>query len=101
MDLEGIFSWINNELGWGDYVPPLAMREQRSLKSLWDELVDLIPYSNFLAWFLEMWTINTDMQLLVERLMMEETEHIRDHLHTCTAYLNFRSELPPSSLCLA
>ena len=90
MDLQGIFSWINNELGWGEYVPPLTVRHQRSLKTLWDELIGLIDYTKFLAWFLEMWTLNTDMQLLVERLMAAETEHIRDHLHTCPAYINYR-----------
>ena len=92
MDLAGIFTWINSELGWGDYVPPGTgtFSPHRSLKSLWDELIGLIPYNQFLAWFLEMWTINTDMQLLVERLMALETEHIRDALHSCPAYLNYR-----------
>ena len=93
MDLQAIFSWINTELGWGEYSPPLSKthRDPRSLKTLWDELVDQIPYSTVLAWFLEMWTINTDMQLLVERMMSPATERIRDHLHTCPAYLNYRS----------
>ena len=52
----------------------------------------MIPYSTVLAWFLEMWTINTDMQLVVERMMSPATERIRDHLHTCPAYLNYRLE---------
>ena len=60
------------------------------MKSLWDELVGLIPYSTVLAWFLEMWTINADMQMVVERMMSPATERIRDHLHTCPAYLNYR-----------
>ena len=92
MDLQAIFSWINTELGWGDYSPPVARTEgaPRSLKTLWDELVDQIPYSSVLAWFLEMWTINVDMQLVVERMMSPATERIRDHLHTCPAYLNYR-----------
>ena len=90
MDLEGIFTWINSELGWGEYVPPGTVSPHRSLKSLWDELIGLFPYNQFLVWFLEMWTINTDMQLLVERLMAPETEHIRDALHSCPAYLNYR-----------
>ena len=92
MDLQAIFSWINTELGWGDYSPPVARTrgDPRSLKTLWDELVDQIPYSSVLAWFLEMWTINVDMQLVVERMMSPATERIRDHLHTCPAYLNYR-----------
>ena len=60
------------------------------MKTLWDELVDLIPYSTVLAWFLELWTINEDMQLVVERMMSPATERIRDHLHSCPAYLNYR-----------
>ena len=92
MDLQGIFSWINAELGWGEYSPPLlrTYRDPRSLKTLWDELVGLIPYSTVLAWFLEMWTINIDMQLVVERMMSPATERIRDQLHNCSAYLNYR-----------
>ena len=92
LDLQGIFSWINAELGWGEYSPPLSRthRDPRSLKTLWDELVGLIPYSKVLAWFLEMWTINADMQMVVERMMSPATERIRDHLHTCPAYLNYR-----------
>merc|ERR1712241_1488199 len=92
LDLQGIFSWINAELGWGEYSPPLHQthKHPRSLKTLWDELVGLIPYSTVLAWFLEMWTINTDMQLVVERMMSPATERIRDHLHTCPAYLSYR-----------
>ena len=97
LDLQGIFSWINAELGWGEYSPPLSktQRDPRSLKTLWDELVGLIPYSKVLAWFLEMWTINADMQMVVERMMSPATERIRDHLHTCPAYLNYRLAVSP------
>ena len=74
LDLQGIFQWVNNELEWGEYhppTPPPAMRisdkNPRSMKTLWDDLVSIIPYSDYLFWFLEQLAINPDMQLFVTR----------------------------------
>jgi len=43
-----------------------------------------------LAWYLEMMAVNLDMQILMERVKMPETEMIRNILHMCEAYLNYR-----------
>ena len=56
LDLQSIFQWLNTELGWGEYSPPgpaAPHRAARSMKSLWDQLVAIIPYSDYLAWFLQ------------------------------------------------
>jgi hypothetical protein len=113
LDLQKLFQWVNNELEWGEYHPPThspAMRNNvnnpRSMKSLWDDLVSIIPYSDYLFWFLEQYAINPDMQLLIGRqgekysycfiivtmlrLQAKSTENIRDHLHTCEEYMNYR-----------
>ena len=74
LDLQGIFQWVNNELEWGEYHPPThppGMRSTdnnpKSMKTLWDDLVSIIPYSDYLFWFLEQLAINPDMQLFVTR----------------------------------
>ena len=69
MDLYGLFSWVNGELGWGEYTRPRStqVRSERTLLELWNELVGIIPYSDYLFWFLEQYAINPDMQLLIKR----------------------------------
>ena len=66
MPLEDIFQWINNQFGWGTYIPPTLPQNKNSaiidkvhfnndyqpvrsvgklkdLKELWDELTAIIP----------------------------------------------------------
>ena len=57
---------------------------------MWDSLVSLIPEQQLLAWYLEMVVVNDDMQALVDRIKQPDTEHIRDKLHQCEPYLNYR-----------
>merc|ERR1711936_46140 len=101
VNLISIFQWANDELGWGEYLRPTKSPSSeynlqshdhgaRSMKSLWDELISIIPYSDYMAWFLEMYAINPDMKILIERLQLQSTEHIRDHLNTCESYLDYR-----------
>merc|ERR1739838_104178 len=90
LNLADIFQWVNDELEWGEYQPPTDRNDPRTMKDLWDDLVGVIPYSDYLAWFLEQYAINPDMQTLIARLQSKGSENIRDHLHTCEAYLNYR-----------
>merc|ERR1711915_54131 len=100
MDLVKIFGWINDQLGWGEYIPPVKDKGQQvkelqvkhvdGLKGLWTDLVSIIPEQELLAWYLEMMAVNLDMQLLMDRIKKPETEKIRNILHMCDAYLNYR-----------
>jgi len=97
LDLQSIFEWVNNQLEWGDYHPPThpsGMRNDEespsNLKDLWDDLMSIIPYSDYLFWFLEQLAINPDMQLLISRLQDQGSENVRNDLHACKAYLDYR-----------
>ena len=113
MPLEDIFQWINNQFGWGTYIPPTLPQNKNSaiidkvhfnndyqpvrsvgklkdLKELWDELTAIIPTDELLTWYLEMLVVNPDMQKLMARVGMQETITIRDQLHQCEAYLDYR-----------
>ena len=108
MDLQKLFSWVNEKLGWGEYTRPrpTQVRSERTLLDLWNELVGIIPYSDYLFWFLEQYAINPDMQLLIKRqdhsyfnidiiyilirLQEPSTEYIRDELNQCQEYLDYR-----------
>ena len=113
MPLESIFQWINGQLEWGPYVPPTLPENQdihiadkidvsndyepvksagklKDLKQLWDELVAIIPTDELLSWYLEMLVVNPDMQKLMAEVRKQETITIRDQLHQCEAYLDYR-----------
>ena len=45
-----------------------SARTKRSLKSLYEETIDLIPYSDILTWWLEQITTNPEMTVLLEKL---------------------------------
>jgi len=113
MPLEDIFKWINGKLGWGEYVPPTLPENQdfsisdkievsdnqepvwsggklKDLKQLWDDLVAIIPTDELLSWYLEMLVVNPDMQKLMAEVRKQETITIRDQLHQCDAYLDYR-----------
>jgi len=94
-----MYSWINKELSWGNYTPPVRIsarlmaqetRQENGLKMLWTDLTSLIPTEELLAWYLEMLAVNPDMRSMVERLQEKTTETIRDQLHTCEKYLFYR-----------
>jgi len=47
-----MYSWINKELSWGNYTPPVRIsarlmaqetRQENGLKMLWTDLTSLIP----------------------------------------------------------
>jgi len=113
MPLEDIFQWINNQFGWGTYIPPTLPQNKNSaiidkvnftddyqpvrsvgklkdLKELWDELTSIIPTDELLTWYLEMLVVNPDMQKLMARVGIQDTITIRDQLHQCEAYLDYR-----------
>merc|ERR1712080_421679 len=93
VDMDGIFSWLNEQLDYGEFHPPAAGAElkpskHRSIKSLWDELVGIIPYADYLTWFLEQYAINPDMIKFVTKL--EHSESVKDHLNSCPQYQAYR-----------
>ena len=97
MPLDSIYTWINEQLSWGNYTPPVRMteseaniRQETGLKALWNDLTSLIPTEQLLAWYLEMLAVNPDMRVMVERLEQKTTETIRDQLHTFEKYLLYR-----------
>jgi len=113
MPLENIFKWINEQLEWGEYIPPTLPEDQdfiiskeievsdnyqpvrtagklKDLKQLWDELVAIIPTDELLSWYLEMLVVNPDMQKLMAQVRRQNTIAIRDQLHQCEAYLDYR-----------
>jgi len=113
MPLENIFRWINEQLEWGEYIPPTLPEDQdfiiskeikvsdnyqpvrtagklKDLKQLWDELVAIIPTDELLSWYLEMLVVNPDMQKLMAQVRRQNTIAIRDQLHQCEAYLDYR-----------
>ena len=92
MPLESIFQWINDQLEWGQYNPPFVSDYAREdgLYGLWQDLTSIIPTGDLLAWFLEMWAINPDMIKLMEKVTSGQVELIRDKLHQCIPYLNYR-----------
>ena len=49
-------------------VPVSSSRPKRSLKSLYDETIELVPYTDILAWWLEQIATNPDMTVLMEKL---------------------------------
>ena len=82
MPLEDVFQWINNQFGWGTYIPPTLPQNKNSaiidkvhfnndyqpvrsvgklkdLKELWDELTAIIPTDELLTWYLEMLVVKT------------------------------------------
>ena len=76
MPLDSIFSWINGQLQWGNYTPPIKSskaedldtqldsgRQESGLKVLWNDLTSLIPADEALIWYLEMLAVNPDMQV--------------------------------------
>ena len=80
MNLADIFQWVNDELEWGEYQPPTDRNDPRTMKDLWNDLVGIIPYSDYLAWFLEQYAINPDMQTLIARQEYQYSEifHIKE-----------------------
>ena len=97
MPLDSIYTWINEQLSWGNYTPPVGrtefqanIRQETGLKALWNDLTSLIPTEELLAWYLEMLAVNPDMRVMVERLEQKTTETIRDQLHTSEKYLLYR-----------
>jgi len=100
MDLQKLFQWVSGELEWGEYHPPANkhtsrynQQDTRTLGTLWEDLVSIIPYSDYLAWFLEQYAINPDMQALIGRLQSKSSENIKDYLYTCEGYRNYRCKL--------
>ena len=97
MPLDSIYTWINEQLSWGNYTPPVRvteagakLRQETGLKALWNDLTSLIPTAELLSWYVEMLAVNPDMQVMEERLEQKTTETIRDQLHTCEKYLLYR-----------
>merc|ERR1719334_292680 len=66
------------------------IRKGRSIGTLWDELVSIIPYPDFLNWFLQQLAINPDMQKFINQLKTKETQKIKDWLLLCPDYLAYR-----------
>ena len=71
MPLDSIYSWINDQLHWGNYTPPVRItgaedfkRQESGLKALWNDLTSLIPTEELLAWYLEMLAVNPDMRVM-------------------------------------
>ena len=71
MPLDSIYSWINGQLHWGNYTPPVRIteaeafkRQETGLKALWNDLTSLIPTEELLAWYLEMLAVNPDMRVI-------------------------------------
>ena len=59
---------LDTRLGCLEPGPAAPHHAARSMKSLWDQLVAIIPYSDYLAWFLQQekqqkWLLNKNFDM--------------------------------------
>eukprot|EP00095_Tigriopus_kingsejongensis_P002037 snap_masked-scaffold556_size137522-processed-gene-0.6 protein:Tk02037 transcript:snap_masked-scaffold556_size137522-processed-gene-0.6-mRNA-1 annotation:"PREDICTED: uncharacterized protein LOC100869547" len=67
--------------------------QARSLRSLYDEVKNIIPLHNILTWMIEHCTYDQNMIGFMQKLQEEDTKLVIDHLYNSTEFRDVRCTL--------